>query len=206
MDRELLAYMKEMRQFWAKKYEKYRGQERHVVGRLDAPLEEYEADTQHIKECFASVMESGKTVIDFGCGIGRFREFLLSYFSKYIGIDVVRKVNKETEFYFLDTFLRKDLHADAIFTSVVLQHITNDDYVQLLLKRFNHCLEVGGLLYMNEQVGDGSILRRHGFSYINRRKRETYVKLCADAGFLLEAEIPRNEHTVFKFKKVLRLS
>jgi hypothetical protein len=57
---------------------------------------------------------------------------------------------------------------------------------------------------MNEQIGDGKIVMRHGFSYINRRKRETYVSLLQKFGFLLDRDIPRKDHRMLKFKKVVQ--
>lgn len=202
MKQAFLACMKTMNEFWSKKYARYAGQERHVVGRVSAPLEEYLADTQNIKDCFATVMEPGKTVLDFGCGIGRFHSFLITYFNRYLGVDLVKKLPKDVEFQSLENFLRMDLTVDAIFTCVVLQHITDDDYLGFLFRKFNQCLLVGGCLYMNEQVGDGTLLYRDEFPYINRRKREAYVKTLEQYGFSLERELPRRDHRIFKFRKV----
>jgi SAM-dependent methyltransferase len=150
MNKEFMNYMREMSEFWSNKYDKYKGEERHVVGRLDAPLEEYTLDTQNIKDCFLTISESGRAVIDFGCGIGRFRDVLSAKYPRYIGVDLVRKMGKDVEFYFLDTFLRRAFKVDAIFTSVVLQHVTNDKYLEFLFSRFNACLLTRWWLYLYE--------------------------------------------------------
>lgn len=200
---DFIKYQKKMSLFWTHKYAKYAGKERHVVGRMGAPLKEFTSDTKNIKDCFSLVMEPGKSVIDFGCGIGRFVDLLENYFDSYIGVDLVKKISDKKAFYSLEDFLSKDVKVDAIFTCVVLQHITDDDYVDFLIKKFSECLASGGHVYINEQMGDGSILYRGDFPYINRRKRNTYIKMFVKYGFLLERDIPRRDHRLLKFKKVV---
>jgi SAM-dependent methyltransferase len=141
-------------------------------------------------------------VIDFGCGIGRFEDLLNKFFDNYIGVDIVRKIPKTRIFYTVEDFWKVSLRADAIFTSVVIQHITDDKYVAKLVKRFSEILPIGGCVYMNEQVGDGEIVYRGDFPYINRRTRKTYLKLFKPQGFELEREIPRRHHRILKFRKV----
>lgn len=191
-----------MQDFWTKKYIKHKGRERHVVGRLDAPLEEYLRETSDIKETLKSVVETGKTVIDYGCGIGRFRDFLKIYFENYIGVDLVCKLKDEKEFIKAEDFMRADIKADAVFTSVVIQHITDDEYVVKLFKKFRECINKGGHLYMNEQTGNGSLLIRRGFPYIRRRSGTWYRDNVSAQGFEVENVIPRNNHWIFKFKRV----
>ena len=170
---------------------------------MDAPLEEYTSDTKHIIECFNLVVEEGNTVIDYGCGIGRFTEFLKTKFKNYVGVDIVRKLPQNETFVAAGDFLKSKISADAIFTCVVLQHITDDKYLDTLFEKFSSILPRGGCVYMNEQVGDGTIIFRGEFPYINRRKRGTYINMLNKYGFILEREIPRREHKVLKFKKVI---
>lgn len=197
----LQNYKKLMEAFWHRKYEKYKGDERHVVGRLNAPLAEYISDTQNIKDCFNVVIDPGQSVVDFGCGIGRFQDFLKEKFEKYIGVDLVRKIPGPDMFLVVGDFMRTKLSVDAVFTCVVLQHITNDEYLETLIKKFATILKPGGCVYINEQVGDGSLLMRDGFPYIKRRTKKHYKDLFKRNGFILSREIPRREHKMLKFKK-----
>ncbi|MDW3194031.1 MAG: class I SAM-dependent methyltransferase [Cytophagales bacterium] len=134
-----------------------------------------------------------KSVIDFGSGVGRNVDFLVTYFSDYTGVDQseemlvkARENHPEQEFFHIeDGNLDKiDLPAaDVFFSFWVFQHVIEDqDLLDILLKAYN-LLNPNGLLVFCER--SSKVRNEHGqdIHYINHRSPKEYEKLCREAGY-----------------------
>lgn len=105
------------------------------------------------------------SVLDVGCGIGRWYSNLKEYISLYVGIDSssnfinelskrykdeknLKFVNCELENFDFSQFKKK---FDLIIITGVLMYI-NDDFVQKILCNILNCLASSGAIYLQESV------------------------------------------------------
>lgn len=204
---------KQMEKFWTDKYKENEGKEYWVVGAHGKSYEQYLHNSKDIMNEFKTVLQEAGTVIDFGCGIGRFRPMLQQYFENYIGVDLVKKIDTDEEyqtkygrkklrFYQTKEFMSMSLKADAVFCSVVLQHIAENSYLSKVIEKFKNALPIGGKVYINEQIGDTWELIRKGQRYIHRRPLKEYDKLFN--GFKRIHDIKRKEdsHRLVVYERI----
>lgn len=101
---------------------------------------------------------TGKTALDFGCGVGRLTQALAGYFDQVYGVDIApsmlelaKKYNKQGDSckYLLnetdDLKLFIDSSFDFIYTNIVLQHV-KPEYAKHYLKEFLRVICPGGLI------------------------------------------------------------
>lgn len=203
----------QMRDFWTKKYTEFEGEEYRVVGNRSWSYNEYIHNSKDIIEEFKSVIKPGDTALDFGCGIGRLRPLLQNYYRQYIGVDVVKKIDTEEEYqikggaskviyYDSKDFLVSNIKVDAVFCCVVLQHIVENSELTPIIDKFRQILPLGGLVYLNEQVGNGETILRKGMKYIKSRSLQEYMNLFC--GFKLIKQEDRKEagHKLIIFERI----
>lgn len=112
-----------------------------------------------------AVLSKNLSVLDVGCGIGRWYSNLKEYISSYVGIDSssnfinelskrykdeknLKFVNCELENFDFSQFKKK---FDLIIITGVLMYI-NDDFVQKILCNILNCLASSGAIYLQESV------------------------------------------------------
>jgi SAM-dependent methyltransferase len=105
-------------------------------------------------------LPSGRgAALDFGCGVGRLATSLSTRFERYTGVDIsegmlqrareLNAANRNCEFALND---REDLGAfddasyDAIFSFLVLQHMSDPEMIHRYLVEFARVLRPGGLI------------------------------------------------------------
>lgn len=105
------------------------------------------------------VPQSPRSVLDFGCGVGRLSRELARRFGRYVGVDIsagmverARALNGEFgNCTFLlnerpDLSLFGDGEFDAVVSFIVLQHIPDRDLIRAYIAEFARVLAPGGLI------------------------------------------------------------
>lgn len=196
---------KQMSKFWKEKYETLKGSEHQVVGAAGKSIEQYTLNTNAITSDFKEILSKGNTVVDFGCGIGRFKPLLQKYFKNYIGVDLVKKIitNGNADFYETQDFLSSDIKADAIFCCVVLQHIAENTFLKIIIDKFRDILPIGGKVYLNEQAGKqvDFIIRQNQF-YLKKRTLEEYDDLFNGFKRTYTKNRKDDSHNLFIYRKM----
>jgi SAM-dependent methyltransferase len=139
------------------------------------------------------------TVLDFGCGIGRFTDWLERRAGAIIGIDsdsemiaVARELHPQSRCQWMTySGQRLPLEAqsiDRILSVWVLQHVLDDDNLRQLIADFVRVLRPGGSVAMIEQVipGHGHVVP----GYIHQRAAAEYRELFDAAGFDVSTSRP----------------
>lgn len=132
------------------------------------------------------------TLLDFGCGVGRFSSFLSPIVKDIYGVDTsieminVANDNKNSELsnvhYFNITSQKlplEDQTINKIFSIWVMGHI-NDDDLRVTIKEMNRVLDSNGELFLFEQVR--KVRQVFGEVHIQRTSDE-YIRLIEEQGF-----------------------
>jgi len=136
--------------------------EKNPVAKINSITEEW---WKLFKPHFSEI-NIGKTVMDFGCGRGRFtHRFIELGFSSIVGLDMTEELltlaqenhhNTPELVYVLfngETIPFDDNHFDVIFTCTVLQHIVISDVFHKVIKEIGRVLKPGGMLLSFEGCG-----------------------------------------------------
>jgi SAM-dependent methyltransferase len=132
------------------------------------------------------------TVLDFGCGIGRFTDWLEKRGGAIIGIDsdsemiaVARELHPHSRCRWMtysgQRLPLEDQSVDRILSVWVLQHVLDDANLRQLIADFARVLRPGGAIALIEQVipGHGNVVP----GYIHQRTAGEYHELFKVAGF-----------------------
>jgi len=203
--------IEQMKKYWINRYARQKGKEYSIVGNRSWTHNEYLHNSKNIMYEFDSVLDSGDTVIDYGCGIGRFQPLLLKHYKNYIGIDFVNrlyvegKTGKNVKCFGVDAFFESEAirNVDAVFCSVVLQHIVDEKCIEQTVDRFYDILNPGGKVYLNEQVGENSsIIIRDDIKYLKIRTLDEYEKLFSGFSLVYNRERETEPgHSILIFEK-----
>lgn len=119
----------------------------------------------------ATLPLSGATVLDAGCGEGRWTGYLSSHAKKVIGIDSspasIKKAKRNVPGarFFVGDLTRlpfKDSSFDVVFLSLVLQHIVDETRFQKAVQELARVTRPGGRIFLLEIVS-GIEKKRHGY-------------------------------------------
>lgn len=138
-----------------------------------------------------------KTILDFGCGVGRISKQMASMSAEVIGADTNQQMinvavknsgdEKNLSYYQLTAFNipLADKYFDCTFSHWVFQHI-NDSESVLWLKEIKRTLKSDGRIVLFEQVKNESLQsEKHFFRSVSH-----YEKLIAEAGLKLHSAFP----------------
>ena len=96
-------------------------------------------------------IEEPETILDFGCGVGRFAEFLGGFCKSYYGVDInegaiPRHEDEKYKFIFLssDEIPLVDDSIDCVASVTVLQHIVSDKDWDIWTQELKRVLKPGG--------------------------------------------------------------
>jgi SAM-dependent methyltransferase len=141
----------------------------------------------------------GDVALDFGCGIGRFTDWLEKRAATVIGIDsdsemiaVARELHPHSRCTWMtysgDGLPLEDESVDRILSVWVLQHVLDDATLRRLVADFVRVLRPGGSVALIEQVIPGQSSLVPG--YIHQRTAKQYQALFGAAGFHLVTSRP----------------
>ena len=135
--------------------------------------------------------------LDFGCGVGRLTQALLTYFDEVTGIDIsekmlslAREYNRSDRCKYLlnkcaPVLLSYDGQFDFVISCLVLQHIENADtakYIQELIR----VLKPGGMFVFQLPIKSGDGLEMAGAKYeMHGMAIDTVTKTIKEGGGIL---------------------
>ena len=170
-----------------------------TVGNRSWNFEEYKQKTLQIQSQIAPFLERGEKVLDFGCGIGRFKPLLTKFYKHYYGADIIKQIN--SNFVQINgSVIPLSEKVDGIFTAFTLQHIVDEYLLREYFKQFNSLLKDNGYLYIYEEIGKGEISNHYGYDYLKLRNKIDYIKLCKYIG-TIEVCKQFNQYLFLKVKK-----
>lgn len=134
-------------------------------------------------------------VLDFGCGVGRFTDWLEARAAAVIGIDAVsemidaaRRLHPNSKCRWMtysdERLPLNDSAVDRILSVWVLQHVLDDIRLSELVSEFARVLKPGGAVAIIEQVAPTN--RRSTAGYIEQRNLHDYDRAFRAAGFEVE--------------------
>ena len=145
-----------------------------------------------------------ESLLDFGCGIGRFATFLNSRFGGWHGADILNRLEADIP---ADRFELiedgripfGDKKFDLIWTCVVLQHVVEEPELLGYLQQFADRLSSGGRVLMIENTS-----QNRNKVYLTYRSLAEYQRMFDQAGLsLVRSEvyvIGGEEHSIAEFR------
>ncbi len=193
----------DMKRHWEEKYQAKGGHR--TVGSpawSEKKYLEIQRRFEPVLETLLAEYAAGKRrVLDFGCGIGRWRSALKKHFTEYYACDIVDQLEREEGDNFQCIENGKipfdDRKFDCIFTCVVLQHVVEDESLRSIIRQFHERLGDAGILLITENTTTG--IANHGD--IRYRSVYQYKNIFTDCGFNLQWVhthlFDREEHGIF---------
>jgi ubiquinone/menaquinone biosynthesis C-methylase UbiE len=147
----------------------------------------------------------GKTVLDYGCGVGRFTPHLSS---KSFGCDITenllhiaRETNPDTQFIYQEDVSKiplRDNSVEGLWVCTVLQHIVVPEILDSIVSEFQRILLPQSPIVIYENTAYPGLKNPH----IHFRSKEEYAQLFAKNGMHLEFhssyhEGANEEHSIF---------
>lgn len=187
--------------YWKDRYNRMAGEK--VVGHGGWSKQQYNEEYEKWKDHFVMFMDKIKSqtnsILDFGCGIGRWQEFLLEY-GDYCGCDIIDFSSKNFELIknYLIPFV--GVKFDLIWTCVTLQHVIDDDLLENYIRQFYNRLKTNGKLIITENVSNNK-----SNNYISFRSLNDYLNLFKKFRFVNTSYLIFNssneDHAIMLFEK-----
>jgi cyclopropane fatty-acyl-phospholipid synthase-like methyltransferase len=177
--------------YWDKRYGDIGGEK--TVGHKHWNDQEYKEQNKKTFDFLDKYidMERIPYILDFGCGICRFKKYLTYKFDidVYAGVDIAEAVinqnNKKSfgEFYLLKKYtdISENIgKVGLIWTAFVLQHVIDDKLLLNYFKEFKKVLNPGGRMIFLEtsEYWEGDEI-----DYMKKRTFDDYKNLLNEAGF-----------------------
>ena len=141
---------------------------------------------------------AGKTVLEVGCGVGRWSTRLATAGAKVVGIDLSREMTKRAKARTAKQNLKADFVVssanglpfisnsfDCIVSVTVLQHITEEDVFRLAVSEIARTVKVGGGVVLLEYIGG----RKDNYSSIFPTVTHRYNEVFGDSKGLSLVEV-----------------
>ena len=147
-----------------------------------------------IRDAVTRIAPNAGRIVDYGCGTGDFTRMLAEIADEVVGFDIssraLARARDETRVTnVLYTERSTELFcvpADIILSVTVLQHIVDDAVLREVLRTFSDGVTDGGFIVLLESFADND--REYG--YIRLRTLNNFLRMCADAGFLVVEDWP----------------
>jgi len=206
------------KQYWNNRYNKMTGEK--VVGHKHWSLEQYNRENEKWVKLFSKTFEKLNiqkiySVLDFGCGVGRWIPFLKQYCLYYCGVDIIEKaLNQAKEkaylynnvnFGLIENGLIPNLIGncgyDLIWSVVCLQHVIDDKLLDLYISQFYKILRPNSWIISVENVSENK-----SNEYIKFRSYADYAKMFKHHKFkpisVEYFESSGEKHAIMVFQKI----
>lgn len=155
----------DMREYWSKRANYYNKDEFQSICAFGAPLQFNQLMDRIQKRCFLDLLKQipdikDKKVLEVGCGIGRWAEFLTKRGIDYTGIDISPKMVKVAKQRVLngkffvssgETLDFEDETFDLAFSITVLHHIPYEGKLKMI-KEISRVVKKGGYIITIEDI------------------------------------------------------
>ena len=198
--------MNQNKEYWIKRY-KDKGGIR-TVGRSNWTQEDYDKFmikvTPIVKEIIIKECKL-TSILDFGCGIGRWIPLLDELFEEYYGVDLIEQAVNECRDNFNNNILLltdskiplEENIVDNIWTYVTLQHVIDLELLENYIQQFYKLLKPDGVCVITEN----SCGNRTN-NYMSFRPPKIYMDMFTNNGFEFINRYDKiNQHTTLVFRK-----
>ena len=155
------------------------------------PAEDWSKPTSRIMPLLLEGVETGGTVLEIGCGVGRLLAPISRHFTHAIGLDIAPNMlalakqypgqasNIQLLLIENDMFPVADSSVDYIFSVIVFQHIYYREVIQRYLSETRRVLKARGLVRIQTNKGEPGTSKYHGHFY---RSLEDFVAEFTNMG------------------------
>jgi len=191
-----------------------------IVGRIDWTRAEYYKELARWSSIIEPLLSqvqlprssNNSTVLDIGCGVGRWVPLLSKYFTDYYGCDITDNAIEKTRKAVADTGLNyvvekivdnvlpfKNIKFDLVWTCVVLQHIVDKELLEYYAQQISYAVKPEGYLLITENIAECK-----DSHYMNFRSESYYKELFTSVGFnIIDTKYieEREQHASMLFRK-----
>jgi SAM-dependent methyltransferase len=193
--------------YWAKRYKDKGGEK--TVGQSSWSDEQYSNFILESTPILKDILQKHCTptsILDFGCGIGRWIPLLESIFDIYFGVDIIEDPIKQCQKYFPNSkvaLMKNHIipaekeSFDNVWTYVTLQHIVDLDLLDNYVHQFYNLLKTNGICIITENCSGNRTN-----DYMSFRPPEVYINIFEKNKFVLETKYKKiNKHATMVFSK-----
>jgi SAM-dependent methyltransferase len=186
------------RKYWLERHERLRGDMR-SVGCMNRTPEDAAAALERTEGRLRVVLEavcperSGRSLLDFGCGVGRLAPLMRDLGFDYLGVDLspvaidqARTAHPSAAFEVADIVsFRTERRFDVIVVWSVLLHLVRDDDWTAALHNLANALADQGRIVLFDTVPEEP---QRTAEHVNLRTRDTYRRWLPTVGLRLSEE------------------
>lgn len=171
------------KEYWKSRYGRMGG--KRTVGKSSWDDKTYQEFAEQftsdvIKRWF--VGKKFQKLLDFGCGIGRWRPGLEQYCDEYYGVDIIEDIlQKNCSLMVNNRIPFAGQTFDVIFSAFVLQHVVDDALLDDYVKQFKNILVDGRSVFLVENTSGPDN------DYMRRRNAQDYINIFREGGIPLES-------------------
>ena len=186
--------LKNTKLFWDKRFRKYG---KFSTGYIDGVIHKFDDKIRWYSFLRESRLKSGEVILDVGCNHGDWSIRLAKMGLKVTGIDIIKeaievaKLNAKEASVDIEfkSIKVEDINFaqnkfDKIISITVMQHILEDKFFLIALKKFQRQLKSKGKLVLIESAPNKTIVEK--LNYKRERTLEKHLALFSQAGFKLE--------------------
>jgi SAM-dependent methyltransferase len=128
-----------------------------------------------------------KKVFDYGCGLGRFRNYFVHDWKQYIGTDIIKEIidknrteYQKSEWEYMYEYSKSDID-DLVFLCTVFQYFDNEEAMIALKSEFDNAKNI---LIIESLANPETVLREHE----HNRKPEEIKYIATQCGWIIKKE------------------
>jgi len=178
--------------YWESRYEKMGG--KRTVGKSSWDDKTYQEVLDQFNSGVLDAMMGGRRwgrILDFGCGIGRWRPGLERRCGLYCGTDIIEEVLQDGCMLMTDNLIPyPEGYFGLIFSCMVLQHVVDDELMADYVRQFKALLEPGGSVFLVENTSGPDN------NYMRKRSAKDYIDIFSEGGLPLKKVGAFKEHSV----------